>query len=267
MAIHFRKANGRIKSLLGRMIFTSGLHHLLLNESAVIITFHRVNDRAVGDNLACDLEMFEEYCRYFSDHFRVIPLHELLEKLVMERPLSRELVITFDDGYQDNYKFATPVLKSLDLPATFFLTSRFIGTEIVPWWDGRQGVRHPWMTWDEVRWLHAEGFEIGAHTRTHANLAEICGSEARDEILGSRRDLEDQLGAPVELFAYPYGKENDISEENKEIIKEAGLRCCCSCYGGINTNNTDPFYLRRIPISSWYESPYQFACDVALRRA
>lgn len=261
------RIKGSIKSLAGRAIFKPGAHHVLLGNAAVIVAFHRINSISTGDGLTCGVDLFEEYCRFFADYFHVISMRNLLDKLENGIPLDHDLVITFDDGYQDNYKFAAPILKSSGLPATFFLTSRFIGTDVVPWWDGKRGVRHPWMTWDEVRQLYSEGFEIGAHTRTHVNLAEICEAEAREEICGSRRDLENKLGATVDLFAYPYGGENQITARNREMIREAGLRCCCSCFGGINANYTDPFHLRRIPISSWYESTYEFACDIALRRA
>lgn len=262
-----QKIKGSIKSLAGRAIFTPRAHHVLLGNAAVIVAFHRINRDSTGDGLTCGVDLFKKYCKFFSDYFHVIPMRDLLDKLESGVPLDRNLVITFDDGYQDNYKFAAPILKSLDLPATVFLTSQFVGTDVVPWWDAQRGVKHPWMTWDEVRELHAQGFEIGAHTRTHANLAEICGLQAREEILGSRRDLEERLCAPVDLFAYPYGKKDQITERNRDIIKEGGLRCCCSCYGGINTSGTDPFHLRRIPISSWYESPHEFAGQVALGRA
>jgi len=256
----------QIKSWVGRTLFRSGLHRQLLGNTAVVVTFHRVNNSNAGDELTCNVDLFEKYCRFFSNCFRVIPMRDLLKKIEDGIPLNRDLVITFDDGYRDNYELAAPILRSLSLPATFFLTSQFIGTDVVPWWDGKRGIRHPWMKWDEVRWLHAEGFEIGAHTRTHANLAEICGPEAREEILGSRRDLEEKICAPVDLFAYPYGKENDISEDSKVIIKTAGFRCCCSCFGGVNTAGTDPYNLRRIPLSSWYTSAHHFGFELSLGR-
>lgn len=262
-----QRIKGSVKSLAGRAIFIPRLHHLILGHAAVIVTFHRINRWSTNDGLTCGVDLFERYCRFFADYFHVIRMTDLVDKLEKRMPLDRNLVITFDDGYQDNYKFAAPILESLDLPATFFLTSQFIGTDVVPWWDAKRGAKHPWMTWDEARDLYAQGFEIGAHTRTHANLAEICGLEAREEILGSRRDLEERLCASVDLFAYPYGKEDQITERNRDIIKEGGLRCCCSCYGGINASGTDPFHLRRIPMSSWYESPHEFAGQVALGRA
>lgn len=260
------RVKASMKSLAGRVIFTPHVHRVLLTNAAVIVAFHRINRDSTRDGLTFGVDAFEKYCRFFSDYFHVITMRDLVNKLENGTPLDRNLVITFDDGYQDNFESAAPILKSIGLPATFFVTSQFIGTDEVPWWDAKRGVKHPWMTWDEVRRLHAEGFEIGAHTRTHVNLAEVRGSEAREEIFGSRNDMEEKLGAPVDLFAYPYGKENDISEESRMMIKTAGFRCCCSCFGGLNTAGTDPYNLRRIPLSSWYTSVHHFGFELSLGR-
>jgi peptidoglycan/xylan/chitin deacetylase (PgdA/CDA1 family) len=262
-----QRTKGRIKSLVGQTIFLPRLHHLLLSNAAVVVAFHRVNNTTVGDRLTCSVEIFERYCRFFANYFRVVSLGQLVKKLEVGAPLNRELAITFDDGYRDNYEYAAPVLKALGLPATFFVVSQFMNTEFVPWWDESLSVHQPWMTWDQVQWLGREGFEIGAHTRTHINLGEASGSEAWDEILGSRLELEEKLSTRIDLFAYPYGKENDISEETREMTKAAGFRCCCSCFGGVNPMGADPYYLRRIPMSSWYTSPHHFGFEVALRRA
>jgi peptidoglycan/xylan/chitin deacetylase (PgdA/CDA1 family) len=180
---------------------------------------------------------------------------------------NRELAITFDDGYLDNYDNARPVLEKLSLPATFFVVTRWIGTDVVPWWDERRGVRHPWMTWDQVRSLQRKGFEIGAHTQTHVDLGQVAGVEAREEILGARLTLETQLAAHVDLFAYPYGGRNNMTNSNRAWVKAAGFRCCCSSFGGVNVPETDPFDLLRVPISPWYASPHQFGFDLALGRS
>ncbi len=259
--------NGRIKSVAGQTIFGTHLHRLFLKEAAVVVAFHRVNNTTVGDGLTCGVETFEKYCRFFAKYFHVVSLRHLVEKIESGLPLRNELIITFDDGYRDNYEYAAPVLKGMGLPATFFVVSQFVGTELVPWWDGNRRVPQSWMTWDQVRSLYHEGFEIGAHSRTHVDLGEVCGEKAKEEILGSRLELEEKLSAPVDLFAYPYGRKNQIAEENREIVKAAGFRCCCSCFGGVNRLGTDPFHLRRIPISSWYETPRDFGLDVALGRA
>ena len=156
------------------------------------------------------------------------------------------------------------LLASFSLPATFFLVSQWIGSDVVPWWDRELGVRHPWMTWDQVRSLHRKGFDVGAHTRTHVDLGRISEVEAREEIFSARLELQRQLEAPVELFAYPYGGPNHLAEANRDVVKAAGFRCCCSCFGGLNAAGTDPFHLRRVPVSSWYASPHQFGLELAL---
>ena len=255
-----------IRRVLGRIIFDSRLNQMLLSDTAAVVAFHRVNDLTEGGTLTCSVELFERYCQFFADHFRVVPLRHLVEKLEQKAKLNRELAITFDDGYRDNLEFAVPVLRRFGLPATFFVVTQFIGTDFAAWWDKGLTARHAWLSWDEVRALHREGFDVGAHTRSHADLGKVVGPQAWDEIRGSRRDVEEQLSATVDLFAYPYGGRDNLTAANLELVRAAGFRCCCSCAGGTNAMGADPFRLGRIPLSSWYRSPSEFACDVALRR-
>lgn len=256
-----------LKWLLGQTLFAAGLDGLLLRNAAVVVAFHRVQDTATPEGLTVSVSMFERYCRFFRRHFRVVPLRDLVERLERGQTFNRELAITFDDGYLDNYENAAPVLEKLSLPATFFIVTEWIGTDAFPWWDRAAGVRHPWMNWDQVRSLHGRGFDIGAHTRTHVDLGLVDESEACEEIVGARRELERQLGAAVELFAYPYGQRDNLADSNRELVRGAGFRCCCSCFGGVIARGTDPFYLRRVPITPRLPSPHQFGLEVALGRS
>ena len=111
------------------------------------------------------------------------------------------------------------------------------------------------------------GFDIGAHTRTHVDLGLVNGDRATQEILGARRELERQLGAPVDLFVYLYGRRDNLKDSNRALVREAGFRCCCSCFGGVNARGTDPFYLARVPVTPRYECPSQFGLEVALGRS
>lgn len=257
-----------VKELFGRTIFACHLDAVLLRNAAVVVAFHRVQETVEPDDgLTVSLRMFERHCRFFRDHFNVVPLRDIVEKLERGQRLNRELAITFDDGYRDNFEHAAPVLEKLSLPATFFVVTQWMGTDVVPWWDGERGVRHPWMTWDQVRALHRKGFHVGAHTRTHADLGRISGAEAQREIVGARRELERRIGSSADLFAYPYGRPDQLSEANRAMVKAAGFRCCCSCVGGINAAGSDPFHLRRVPISQWHQSPHQFGFEIALGRS
>lgn len=255
-----------IKSALGHLLFASRLNAVLLGQSGVVVAFHRVHEDRDVSGLTVDRRTFEQYCEFFRRHFRVIPLGDLVAKLEKGEPLNRHLAITFDDGYRDNYETAAPVLERLSLPATFFVVSQWIGSNIVPWWDGNRGQYHTWMTWDQVRDLRRRGFEVGSHTRTHSDLGAITGDCARQEIMGGRQEVEAQLEERIDLFAYPYGGSQHMAEENRELVKEAGFRCCCSCYGGVTGSGDDPFHLQRVAISPWYATPHQFGLELVRGR-
>ena len=257
-----------MKDLIGQTVFASRVGALLLRNEAVIVAFHRVQETAEPDDpLTIDVGLFERHCRFFRRYFRVVPLRDIVEKLERGQRLKRELAITFDDGYRDNFETAAPVLRRLGLPATFFVVTQWIGTDVVPFWDRERGACHPWMTWDQVRALHDQGFEIGAHTRTHADLGRISGVEAQRELLGARLDLAVAIGAPADLFAYPFGGLDRLTDANRELVKDAGFRCCCSAVGGTNATGSSPFDLRRIPISAWHKSPSQFGFELAFGRS
>jgi peptidoglycan/xylan/chitin deacetylase (PgdA/CDA1 family) len=257
-----------LKHLLGRSLFAVRLDALLMHNEAVVVAFHRVHDNAdVSDALTVDTRTFEAYCRFFARFFNVVSLPALVSMLESGRPPNRVLAITFDDGYRDNYVNAAPILEQLSLPATFFVVSQWIGTATVPFWDRERGVRYPLMTWGDVRSLRRRGFDIGAHTRTHVDLGTIAGQPARLEIEGARQDLQNALEAPIESFAYPFGGREHLTEANRQRIRAAGFRCCCSGFGGTVTRKTDPFALPRVPISTWHPYPYQFGFDVALGRS
>lgn len=252
----------RLKSGLGWLLFQSGIYRWFLRNRSVVVLFHRVDDRRKGNPISCTVGEFEAFCRFFARYFDVIGFSELLARLERDAPIGGSLVITFDDGYRDNYTAAMPVLLQYRLPATFFIATDFIGTDRIPWWDAELGIVSEWMTWDEVRALHHAGFEIGAHTCNHVDLGEVHGIEAENEILGSVERLESELETAIRLFSYPYGRKHQITEANREFVRQAGLRCCPSAFGGIVKAGDDPYHLLRQPISPWYISPWQFGFEL-----
>jgi peptidoglycan/xylan/chitin deacetylase (PgdA/CDA1 family) len=85
---------------------------------------------------SCDADNFEKYISFIKNNFRVVSLDEVNEIVENNTPITEALaLITFDDGYSDNYHIAFPLLKSLDLPATFFITTSLINSNLIPWWD------------------------------------------------------------------------------------------------------------------------------------
>jgi peptidoglycan/xylan/chitin deacetylase (PgdA/CDA1 family) len=255
-----------VKATLGWAAFTGGLHRRVLRDRAVVIAFHRIYEGR-GEALNCPPRVFAALCRFFKRHFSVIPLSELVLRVRENRPIGGVLSITFDDGYKDNFEVAAPILRNLDLPATFFVATNFIDSASVPFWDERDGVESKWMSWADVRELAAMGFDIGGHTMNHADLGLAGSEQALAEIAGCRDALLAQLGGPVRNFAYPFGGERNITPGTRQLVADAGFECCLSCHGGVILATDDVFELRREPINTWIRSPYQYGFELLQRAA
>ena len=256
----------RIKTVAGWIIFRTGLYRWMRRDEAVIVLFHRVNDAYPNDPLTYTTKKFEKFIRFFGRHFDVIPLSVLLRRLETGAGLAGCLAITFDDGYRGNATIAAPILERYAQSACFFLTTQFVGTDHVAWWDAEKKIQTKWMTWDQTRALRAAGHDIGSHTQSHPDLGVIRGDEARREIGGGSSRLDAELGEHSGLFAYPFGGRKNMSEENQSVVNQLGLRCCLSAYGGTVRAGDDPLRLKRITISEWFLSPYQFGFELASGR-
>lgn len=251
-----------LKHLMGAAVYRLGLHRRLLRGRGVIVLFHRISAAGERDPITCTAQDFEAFVAFFARHFEVIPLGEFLDRLSAGDDLGGSLAITFDDGYLDNREVAAPILKRHGLPACFFVASGLIGSSRIPAWDEEWGVRSEWMGWPQVRELLGMGFEVGAHTVNHVDLGQVHGDEARAEVRRSRQDLERELGQAVDLFSYPFGREDQITEENREEVRKAGFRCCVSAFGGLVEPGADPFRVRRVPVSPWHRFPYQLGWEL-----
>jgi peptidoglycan/xylan/chitin deacetylase (PgdA/CDA1 family) len=169
--------------------------------------------------------------------FKAVPLNALLDKDLPKKPV----VITFDDGYQDNYLYAFPVLKEYKFCATIFLVSGHIGG--TNQWDSQQKEPVRLLSQDEIREMADYGISFGAHTVTHPHLPQLTDDRAFYEITQSKREIEEVVGKEVVSFCYPYG---EVSLRVKEMVAEAGFRCACAC----DTESCDPYKLPRRQIFS-----------------
>lgn len=113
------------------------------------------------------------------------------------------------------------------------------------------------LTRESVRALPAAGFDVGAHTVTHPILARLGAGEAWGEICDSKRDLEELLGKPVNLFAYPNGKpDRDYTAEHVRMVREAGFAAAVTTAPGAANRDSDPFQLPRF--TPWSRHPLRF---------
>lgn len=188
--------------------------------------------------------------------YAAVGLRRLLAHLAGEQRLpTRSFVLTFDDGYRDNVERAAPILEEAGWTATVFMVTDRAGG--VNEWDLRHGdAPRPLLSWDEIRRLDGGTFSFEPHSRTHPELTRVDAPRAREEIEGSKKKMEDELGRRVSVFSYPHGVFNVSIEA---IVRGAGYEAAVTDIQGLNRLGTDPMRIRRTMITSRdFAAPYAF---------
>lgn len=211
-----------------------------------VVFYHRVdNDHFNGWTIS--QSRFREQIDWYQENFDLVSLRECqsrIESGFNDRPT---LSITFDDGYADNCEFAIPMLLERKIPFTYFVTTQHtIRQEAFPH-DIAEGTPLYTNSTEALKALAAAGIEIGAHTRTHADLGKLQEPAVIfDEVINATRELEAVIGRKIHYFAFPFGQRENLNPEVFQLCKEHGFEGVCSAYGGVNFVNDDSFHLQRI---------------------
>jgi peptidoglycan/xylan/chitin deacetylase (PgdA/CDA1 family) len=179
-----------------------------------------------------------------------------LEPYVLGKKQGKVVGITFDDGYQNNLIHALPVLKSQGFTATCYGVSSMVGGMNV--WDAGKVAQKPLMTTQDWLAWHQAGMDVGSHTQTHANLAELTEEAAMRQITQSKYELQQVIGDEVRHFCYPYGW---FKPEHEEMVRAAGYVTATSTRRGRVQAGDSPFSLKRIMVAR-ATNPLQFAAKV-----
>jgi peptidoglycan/xylan/chitin deacetylase (PgdA/CDA1 family) len=204
-----------------------------------ILFYHRVSDDR--DELAVAPKSFTEQMDYLaSEAYRVADVLSAIELLDSGEPLARTVALSFDDGFLDVAEHALPILSERGFRATVFVTPAVTDGRTSFAWYREQP---PLMTWEDIVELDRDGtFRFEAHSLTHPNLPALDAAAAKEEIAGSKRELENHLGRVVRAFCYPSGL---FGEREERLVADAGFRIAVSCESGVNKRSTDRFALRR----------------------
>ena len=269
------------------------------SRGVLILTYHRVRSEPDPYLPAMPVEDFARQMECLKRRFRVGHLEDLLECVERDDVPDDAVAITFDDGYRDNFDCAFPILRALDLPATFFLVTGAISGRSALWHDrvfrafslttaaclerfgdsaksrrlgspderdatrdavlGYLKTLHPtrrdseiddlvrrlgvpdaeppqrlMLEWDEVASMRRGGCRFGAHTVSHPVLSRLSLDEARHELSASRLAIEERLGEPCRVLAYPNGKPADYSPTIHRLAHEVGYRWVLSTVFGVH---------------------------------
>jgi peptidoglycan/xylan/chitin deacetylase (PgdA/CDA1 family) len=210
-----------------------------------IIYYHRIakdiND-AGKHGIFVTEKQFEDHLKYLkNEDYKTVTFEEALQIKKNCTP-GKYVIIMFDDGYEDNYTLAFPLLKKHGFTAIIFLVAQYEFN----FWDERSNEpKLKMMNQEQIREMMKYGIEFGSHTLTHADLSKISFDDAKKELAESKKVLEAKLGIEVSTFAYPYG---NCNETVKQLGKEAGYKFVFATDKGPLGLHEDLFQIRRIGI-------------------
>lgn len=191
--------------------------------SLAILTYHSLDTS--GSVVSVTPQAFADQMSAIADAgFRGVSLREAIDhRAARGQWPERSVALTFDDGFANFHDAALPVLTRHGFTATVFVISGHVGSRN-DWDDPPPGLGvHEMLSWPQIAEMSAAGIEIGAHTRNHKDLRQLSTAEAQEEIGGSRVEIEDRLGQPVESFAYPFGY---VSPTSLEIVQREFRAAC-----------------------------------------
>lgn len=206
---------------------------------AKILMYHHIGPLpadadAIRQGLTVSAENFDTQMKYLKDGgYNVVTMADLFRQVAQESVKPKTAVLTFDDGYADNFSVALPVLQKYNLFGTFFIISGKIG-------------QADYMTSAQIKSLSSAGNEIGSHTVNHLDLATLKTANLDKELADSKTALEDLIDQKVISLCYPSGKFNAAVENEANVI---GYKTAVTTEKGAPFSSSKPFEIPRYRIN------------------
>ncbi|WP_378953531.1 polysaccharide deacetylase family protein [Pelosinus sp. sgz500959] len=223
---------GVAATISGISLFTEYKEINQFIKSIPILLYHRVGSEP--DDLTISVKHFEQDMELLSyGGYNALSLEQVKQHLQGNSSSlpSKPIVITFDDGYLDNYINAFPILQKYSMVASFYIITGMVGN-------------NDRLTIPQIREMQAVGMDFGSHTITHRSLGELVPKDVATELNQSKSDLEQIIGKSVDFISYPCGS---YKSETLQIAREAGYLGGFSVQSGF-AEFSNPLTIRRIPI-------------------
>lgn len=211
-------------------------------DRSLILVYHSVGSWSPA---AIPQEAFRDQMDTLRRTYQVVPLATLVAGVSAGQ--TGLAAVTIDDGYQDCYECAFPILERMAIPFTVFLPTGYLETGQAEWAAEYRAL--PPLTWRQVREMQQHRAEVGCHTHEHWRWSERPSEVITRDLNTSRRILEDNLGTSVSSFAYPYGQPHDIDGRGASLLPECGFRFAFTTLHTTVTSIPDPFRIPRITVN------------------
>jgi len=228
-----------------------------------ILMYHSIPDKA--DNimdpyydLRVPIDSFTAQMQFLHDNsYNVIDLGQYVRvRAAAEALPAKAVAITFDDGYQDNYSNAWPVLKRFGFPGTVFLAPDLIDRgPRSGFFDQSTGLDNSisFLRWGQVQEMSAGGMSFGSHTMSHPRLDELAEDEFTYEISASKNLIEEKIEKEIECFCFPYAfpggkKRHSFRAASKRLLENCDYKLGVTTTIGQNGPGDCIFFLKRIPV-------------------
>ena len=177
--------------------FIKGLLNISFKSDVRILMYHQImpeNEREKND-IIISVEKLEEQLIYIKKNFETLFFKDLNEK----KEVKNKLILTFDDGYFNNYKYLIPLLEKYDLKATICIPTQLIEKDLE---------NHPgtYMNFEQIRSLPSNHFEIALHSHSHSNYSQMSIEDAEKDLTENIRKLQEEKISFTKILVYPYGK-------------------------------------------------------------
>ncbi len=224
-----------------------------------ILAHHLVSE--CPHRMGISTEDFWRLIHFLQRHYRIVSLFDADRSLRSGSVSAPTVVLTFDDGYCDNFIALRAVAEETGAPVVMFLATQPIEARQEFDHDLAAGTRGFFpLTWDQIEDWSRRGVEFGSHTRTHFDCGSSDRSRLEQEITSSRTDLESRLGRPSRFFAFPFGKRENMSAEAMQIAAST-YSIFLSSFGGENLpqKGTGRQHLLR---KGFYSDPWELELEI-----